>query len=367
MSVPTLAGPGLLDRVVDARGGLRAAMVLRRLMGVVVVVHLWPDVRARETPVEHFHVPWWSWLPEPSADAYRLLLCVGVACGLGMLAGVASRLCTRTAFAVVTYLVLVDMTGFAHNRGYLVWLLFGLSLLPAEPRGPHAEDTGFLWPVLLLRVVASCVYLTSGLTKLANPDWRSGLVLWDRVVRYQGSIPFGGGMHDLLTSRAFHRALAPSAIAAELFIGLGLWSRRTRLVAIWVAIVFHTSIELTASVQTFSYSAIIALLWWATPSERDRTVTASPQLQRMVGRLDWLHRFTPGGPGAPGAPTTLVERDGTLRQGRDATLTTLSRLPLLFPFVAPALAVHRLRRQRRATAAPHPSSSSSGPAIRKPS
>lgn len=44
----------------------------------------------------------------------------------------------------------------------------------------------------MLRIVVSSVYLTSGVTKLANPDWRSGLVLSDRVVRYQQQIPFDG-------------------------------------------------------------------------------------------------------------------------------------------------------------------------------
>lgn len=366
---------------------------MRMLMGAVVIRHFWPYLGASVLPVERFHVPWWSWLPVPSPTAYRALLWLGVAAGVGMILGVATRLATKVAFAVVLYLLLVDMTGFVHNRAFLVWLLFGLSLLPTggafslgralwqrvrpgaaaigltlpgDPIGPRrptepvgregvpgevADEgrcVGPVWPVFLLRVVVSGVYLSSGLTKLFNPDWSGGLVLWDRVVRYSHLIPFDGWVFDLLTNRDFYRVVAPSAIALEVLAAIGFWLGRTRLTAIWLAILFHLSIELTASVQTFSYSAIAALLLWVTPAARDRVLVARPRLHHLVRRLDWLQRFrvepeVVGG----GSGTTLVDRDGTARRGRDAELTALSRLPLLFPVVAPVLAVHRLRRARR--------------------
>lgn len=270
-----------LDDVVGRRGDVRAIALMRVLFGAIVIRHLWPDARASVLPVERFHVPWWSWLPVPSPAVYRGLLWLGVAAGVGMILGLAARVATVTAFAVVGYLLFVDMTGFAHNRGFLVWILFGLSLVPTggaftvmnltRRSGGGVPRTGIVqavWPVLLLQVVVSSVYLTSGLTKLANPDWRSGLVLWDRVVRQRHLIPFEGWIDDVLVSRAFHRVLSPSAIAAEVFIGLGLWFRRTRPAAVVVAVVFHLSIEVTASVQTFSYSAIAALLIWTVPTTR---------------------------------------------------------------------------------------------------
>jgi uncharacterized membrane protein YphA (DoxX/SURF4 family) len=331
-----------LHAVITSVGSLRAILVLRALMGAVVIRHLWPDVRASVLPVERFHVPWWSWLPVPSPGAYRVLLWIGVLAGLAMIVGVAARAATATALAVVAYLLVVDMTGFAHNRGFLVWVLVGLVLLPHRP-------VGVLWPVVLLRVVVSAVYLTSGLTKLVNPDWSSGLVLWDRVTRHADRIPFDGWAHDLLTSRAFHHVLSPAAIAVELFLGVGLWFRRTRLAALWLAVAFHASIEVAASVQTFSYTAIAALLLWVTPAERQRELRGgSEALRRAVRRLDWLHRFRIGdgggdGAGRPGDPVFLVDVEGTERRGRDATLTALSRLPIAFPFVAPLLALHRGR------------------------
>lgn len=270
-----------LDAIVQRTADLRPVALMRLLFGAIVIRHLWPDLRSSVTPVERFHVTWWSWLPVPSPGLYRILLWVGVAAGVAMLLGLAVRLATATALAVVSYLLFVDMTGFAHNRGFLVWMLFGLSLLPTggaytvlnlrrrrteAGRAPSGTSPGPVWPVLMLQVVVSSVYLTSGGTKLLNPDWRSGQVLWDRMLRHEHLIPFDGWAYDVLVSRTFHHLLSPSAIALELFLGIGLWFGRTRGAAVVLAIVFHVSIEITASVQTFSYSALTALLIWAVPT-----------------------------------------------------------------------------------------------------
>jgi uncharacterized membrane protein YphA (DoxX/SURF4 family) len=344
-----------LDETFDRRVDLRAIAVMRVLIGAVVIRHLWPDVRASVVPVERFHVPWWSWLPVPSPGSYRMLLWLGVVAGAAMVVGLAARAATVAAFAVVTYLVFVDMTAFAHNRGFLVWMLFGLALLPARgarsilhPTAAAGDAYGPWWPLLLMRIVVSSVYLTSGGTKLLNPDWRSGRVLWDRMARTQHLIPFDGALRDLVLSRAFHHVLSPAAIAVELFLGVGLWLHRTRLPAIWVALAFHVSIELTASVQTFSYTAIAALLLWVTPATRDRTLTADKRFAGVVRRLDWLGRFDITEAPATGSPARLIDRDGTTRSGRAARLTALSRLPLLFAVVAPALALDRIRERRKA-------------------
>lgn len=342
----------LFDRVVDRR----PVAVLRLLMGLVVVRHLWPDVRASILPVDRFHVPWWSWLPVVSHTGYRVVLGLGVAAGVAMVLGVATRAATIVAFGTVTYLLFVDMTGFHHNRAFLVWILFGLTRMPTTScslprwladRSPP-DDTGYLWPLLMLRIIVASVYLTSGGTKLANPDWRTGLVLWDRVVSYQQHIPVGGWIRNVLVDRSTYWVLAPAALAVELFVGIAIWFPRTRLTAIWIAFMFHASIEMAASVQTFSYSAIAALLIWVTPSTRDRSLRASPKMRSVVTRLDWLHRFRLL-PAEPGTPIMLIDRDGTIRAGRDATLTALSRLPLLFPAVAPALAFVRLTQPRSVT------------------
>jgi hypothetical protein len=271
-------GLGPVGRLVDATGDLRLIGLMRAAFGVIVILHFWPDVTADRIPVERFHEPWWSWLPVPGPSTYRLLLWVGVGTGVLMILGWLARIATASAFAIVLYLLVIDLSGFGHNRAFLTWMLFGLALMPtgrswslaalrARRRGAALDTTGLTWPVLMLRMIVSGVYLASAGSKLLDPAWRSGLVLWDRTVRFEHTIPgaFDGWIHEMLVSRWFHRILSPAAIATELFVAFALWFPRTRRAGLAVAIVFHVSIEITARVQTFSYSALAALLIWLIP------------------------------------------------------------------------------------------------------
>ena len=121
-------------------------------------------------------------------------------------------------------------------------------------------------------------------------------------------------------NRSFHTVAAKLIIATELFIAAGLWSRRTRYAAVWVAICFHVAIELSAEVEVFSYLAIAALVIWAVPSTRDRVLVLDPDspAQRRFGAvvrgLDWLARFRiEWRPAA--VPSRVVDRDGRVVEG----------------------------------------------------
>ena len=71
-----------------------------------------------------------------------------------------------------------------------------------------------------------------------------------------------------ITNRTFHTFAGKVIVLTELFIAIGLWSRATCYAAVWLAVVFHASIEVTSSVQVFSYLGIAALVIWAVPSTR---------------------------------------------------------------------------------------------------
>ena len=269
-------------------GDISALAVLRIVLGPVVVVHLWPflaDARAGIYYDDHFWHPYATWVPRPSGELWALLLWVGTVSAVLMSLGVLTRLTTTVTFLVVAGNLLLSETHFRHNRAFLAILLFGLALLPTgrtrsfdawwrRRRGlPGADAEALLWPLVMLRVQVSLVYFASGFSKLVDPDWLSGLVLWDRVVRYQHVIhPAPGWVVDLLTWRPLFYVVAPVAIATELFLAVGLWLPRTRLVAIRVAIVFHLAIELGARVEVFSLAAIAALVIWVTPTRRDRVI-----------------------------------------------------------------------------------------------
>ena len=156
------------------------------------------------------------------------------------------------------------------------------------------------WPVWLLRFECAAIYGASGLSKLVDPDWFGGTVTWQRVVRARDDLeawPLPDWAVSLLTDRTFHTGAAKVIVLTELFIAVGLWLRRTRYAAVWVAVVFHVTIEASASVQVFSLLGIAVLLVWATPSTRDRVIRIDPtsaghrRLRAVVRALDWLARF----------------------------------------------------------------------------
>jgi hypothetical protein len=157
---------------------------------------------------------------------------------------------------------------------------------------------------------------------------------------------------SVLTDYDFHVGAAKFIVLCELFIALGLWWRGTRYAAVWVAVIFHVSIEGSAAVQVFSFLAIAVLFVWAVPSTRDRVLRFDPadgaqrRFAALVRALDWLARFRVEA--APlGSPPQLVDRDGTKMAGAPAVAFALSRLPVTAWFALPALLLPAVRRARR--------------------
>jgi hypothetical protein len=341
-----------LDELLGREVSLRALWLLRVLVGPIVLLHLAPflsDSLDGRTYQDVFHEPYASWYPELPEGAYIGVLWLGaaaaVAMSLGALARLAAltRIATVTTFAVVAYNLFLSTTHFHNNRAYLVIVLGVLAIAPVTQAGPA-------WPLWLLRFECAAVYGASGLSKLLDPDWFGGTVTWQRVLHDRADLhPLPDWAVSLLTDRDFHTGAAKAIILTELFIALGLWSRRTRYVAVWVAAIFHVTIEASASVQVFSFLGISVLLIWAVPSTRDRVLRIDPRakLARVVRALDWLARFRVE-PAPPGSTLEVVDRNGTTIRGRPAVAFALSRLPLTAWFALPTLLLPAVRRARAA-------------------
>ena len=140
----------------------------------------------------------------------------------------------------------------------------------------------------------------------------------------------------LLLDPGFEAWAAKGIVLTELFIGVGLLWRRTRLGAVWTAIPFHLAIQATAEVQVFSWAALAALVIWVSPRSRDRSLEVGRRWQAVVvaAGLDWTGRFAV----TRGRGITLVDHDGRIRLGRPAVRFITLRLPLTFWFAAPLLA-----------------------------
>jgi hypothetical protein len=205
----------------------------------------------------------------------------------------------------------------------------------------------------LVRFEVVAVYCASATSKLIDPDWWGGLVLQRRAIDNRQIAIDGGAptwLMDLLADEQFQSAVSKGAVLTEFVIGLGFLHRRTRLLAIWVAIPFHLAIEIAARVQVFSWAALAALVIWVTPTiERRRLIApVGDRLAAVAHSLDWFGRFeivqTHGG------TVRVVEHEAgrtLVRHGADARSTVWSRLPPTFWFAAPMLAVARFRARRR--------------------
>jgi hypothetical protein len=269
-------------------------------------------------------------------------------------------------FGPVAYNVFLSTTHFHSNRAYLLVVLAALAVAPCgrelsldawlrQRRGlPALDPAAPAWPLWLLRFEASVVYGASGLSKLLDGDWFGGTVTWHRVVRVRDRLaasPLPDWAITVLTNRSFHTFAAKVIVCTELFIAIGLWPRRTRYAAVWLAVCFHVAIEVAASVQVFSYLGIAALVIWAVPSTRDRVLAIDPtdaRHRRLAGAaqaLDWLARFRVVH-GAPGSPVRVTDRDASIRERGAATALVLSRLPLSAWFALPALLLPNARRAR---------------------
>jgi HTTM domain len=366
MSAVAVRAPSALNRLDELLGrpvSMRSLALLRVLAGPVVLLHLQPflsDAWHGHIYSDAFHEPYAAWYPELPRAVYVALLCLAVVSAVAMTAGLLTRVATVTTFAIVAYNLFLSTTHFHNNRAYLVivlallavapcgrelsvdaWLRRRRGLAPLDPRAPA-------WPLWLLRFECAAVYGASGMSKLLDPDWFGGTVPWMRVVQARDDLePLPGWAISILTNRDFYTGAAKVIVLTELFIAAALWWRGTRYAAVWVAVIFHLSIQASAAVQVFSVLGIAVLVIWAVPSTRDRVLRIDDRRRRwraLVRGLDWLARFRV----ERGSGFEVEDRDGTVLRGGPAMAFVLSRLPVTAWFALPALLLPAVRRARRA-------------------
>jgi hypothetical protein len=348
-----------LARFTDEEGETRVLAVARVGMGILAANEAWDATAkmAAEWGEPRFR---WTLLPAalvaPPLVAAALLGLEWLAAALAI-AGRWARPALAACAALESYRMACDRLGW-HNYRYSV-ILFALlvSIAPSDRRlvlGRREPERGGaigpLWAQRLAQLQVSIMYLASGASKLADPAWRGGRVITDGVRRFAGLAMERGAPAwaiAALERRDVATAIACSSMALELALALGLWTRRGRAPALWCAVCFHLTIQLTSSVASFSWLMLLALSLFARPELGGRRLRFDPARRghraaaRALRALDWLARFTVEE--RPGERLTLIDGEGQERTGARALAAAARALPLAFPAWPPLALVARLR------------------------
>jgi Vitamin K-dependent gamma-carboxylase len=296
---------------------------------------------------ESFHM---SLLPErlvPSRAVYVGLMLAQAACSIAALLGLWARPLLGLSALGGLYGMFGDRLHYHNNRYELLLLTLLVAVTPCDRSflafGTARPGAAPRWAARLVGAQLSLVYLASSLGKLLDTDWRSGVVL---LPRFASARPFVEhhlfpGLMTLLTAPWFAHVASVGAIASELFLALGPWLRRTRVLALWLGVMFHVGIELAAHVELFSYTMLGGYLVFATPELRQRQASWNPRgslakaWASLCQRLDVLARFETLA--ASGQSELLVVRDAEQRshRGLSAWRELARATPLLFPLWLP--------------------------------
>ena len=296
---------------------------------------------------ESFHMPL---LPEslvPSRAVYVGLMLLQAGGSIAALCGLWARPALGLSALIALFGMLCDRLHYHNNRYELMLLALLVAVTPCDRSflvfGKARPGAAPRWAARLVGVQLSLVYLASSLGKLLDADWRSGAVLLPRFATAQPFVEhyLFPGLMTLLTAPWFAHAASLGAIASELFLALGPWFRRTRMLALWLGVMFHIGIELAAHVELFSYTMLGGYLVFVTPELRQRQASWNPRgtvskaWATLCQRLDILARFEQRT--ASEQTELLVVRDAEQRTHRGlAAFRELARAtPLLFPLWLP--------------------------------
>lgn len=186
-------------------------------------------------PVLRQDLSWALGLPAPPAPLVYALFALTLAGLAALAAGLRPRLAWGAAFGGFAAICALDGM-MIRGYGYLALIQLGLLWLsPFDRTEPTAPDEA--WGTRLLKLQLSSVYLVTVAAKLlGGRGWWDGSAL----VKVFADPVFGRFLLsriDLSPAAGF--ALSWATIAVEVFVGLGLWHRRTLPAAVLGSLALH--------------------------------------------------------------------------------------------------------------------------------
>ena len=218
-------------------------------------------------------LPYFEWVPLlPSGSVWAFIL-LWVLAAIAFVVGWKTRIAGTVLACLIGYTLLLDQQLYS-NHLYLLFLIVVLltiagsgAAISIDARRAEQETVAG-WPIWLLKVQVSIVYIFSAIAKL-TPQYLSGEVLTESLKQY-------GFFTVPMTWRVpvAMKLLAIVAIVMELFVGLGLWSRRLRPVAVLAGVLFHMLIivaldssRLSLSIFALEMFAVYLLFFDDTPGK----------------------------------------------------------------------------------------------------
>ena len=201
---------------------------------------IWRLLRRLLTPTV-IKLPYFDWLPVLPPASLWLFILSWLMAAVAFVLGWKTRIAGAVLACAIGYTLLLDQQVYS-NHLYLLFVI--VLLLTIADSGASisidalkaARQTVAGWSIWLLKIQISIVYIFSALAKM-TPPYLSGEVL-TASLKQSGffTVPMSWRVPLAMN------VVAVIAIAAELFVGLGLWSRRIRLAAAIAGVLFHSFI-----------------------------------------------------------------------------------------------------------------------------
>lgn len=347
----------------------QALGVFRAAVGVAALGKA-PEL-ARQLPgTEGFESGSFAWLGVLPHGLWPLVLGTWIVAAMCLTVGYRSRLAAGAVATLAAFVI--SFAGLYSNHLYLL-ATFATLLILADAGAAFSLDSRRVpareakrvsaWPVRLLQIQVSLVYLYAALSKV-NQDFLPGNVLFYRAD--------SALLLPNLDRVAFFPVFAGMSIAAiltELFIAGALWVGRLRPAAIALGLMLHSAMLVVISsspglalkLMVFELLMLSSYLLFLNVEVGSRVVVWDEgcafcsKWVKWFGRLDWLRAFRFVGLGSieghgAGGPIReralealqLVEPHGHRHEGFEAVRRIAAALPLTFLF-APLLGIKPIR------------------------
>jgi hypothetical protein len=138
------------------------------------------------------------------------------------------------------------------------------------------------WPVRLMQVQLSLIYLAAAQAKLNGNAWPQGT-----AVSYALRLPdmlLLPMPHWFTTSALLMNAVTWGALAVELSVGILVWNRRLRPWVLAAGLVMHIMVMITIAVGFFSPAVFVLYLAFVPPEIVERLPSSSTDMARRLRR-----------------------------------------------------------------------------------